>query len=230
MHAILKDKKVVFFDIGYTIFYPASGDWMFTNRFLEVAGERFKKYTASQIREARMKGEEYLLHNHLCHDEDVELERIKHFYEMFSSSLGLGLTDEEILSVAKDHTFNAENYVKYPDAVKVLSKLSDHFSLGIISDTWPSLETKLKKHGLDKYFSFATYSFDLGVYKPDPKMFADALSKCGCDADKTVFIDDRPENLAGAEKFGITPVLIAATPGSDPETSFFKIHSLSDLL
>ena len=230
MHEILKDKKTVFFDIGYTVFYPASGDWMFTNLFLALAGEQLKKLPVPRIIEARIKGEEYLLRNHLCREESVELERIKHFYEMFSSELDLGLSDEEILSVAKDHTFNAENYVKYPDVDKVLSELSKHYSLGIISDTWPSLETKLKKHNIDKYFSFATYSFNLGVYKPDPKMFADALSKCGCDADKTVFIDDRNENLLGAAKFGITPILIDAEGDSDEETSFLKIHSLSELL
>ena len=34
----LRDKKVIFFDVGYTLDKPASGDWMFTNRFLEEAG------------------------------------------------------------------------------------------------------------------------------------------------------------------------------------------------
>ena len=35
----LKDKRVIFFDVGYTLDRPASGDWMFTNRFLQEAGE-----------------------------------------------------------------------------------------------------------------------------------------------------------------------------------------------
>ena len=30
MPDILKDKKVIFFDVGYTLDRPASGDWMFT--------------------------------------------------------------------------------------------------------------------------------------------------------------------------------------------------------
>ena len=32
------DKKAIFFDVGYTLDRPASGDWMFTNRFLAEAG------------------------------------------------------------------------------------------------------------------------------------------------------------------------------------------------
>ena len=35
MLEILKDKKVIFFDVGYTIDYPASGDWIFTNKFYD---------------------------------------------------------------------------------------------------------------------------------------------------------------------------------------------------
>ena len=31
---LLNDKKVIFFDVGYTLDKPASGDWMFTNQFL----------------------------------------------------------------------------------------------------------------------------------------------------------------------------------------------------
>ncbi len=33
MRELLSDKSVIFFDVGYTIDYPASGDWVFTNRF-----------------------------------------------------------------------------------------------------------------------------------------------------------------------------------------------------
>ena len=38
----LKDKKVIFFDVGNTLDRPASGHWMFTNRFLAEAGDRLK--------------------------------------------------------------------------------------------------------------------------------------------------------------------------------------------
>ena len=52
----------------------------------------------------------------------------------------------------------------------------------------------------------------------------------GFDARETVFVDDSPQNLEGAAKLGITPILIAANPASDVETSYRKIHSLSELL
>ena len=61
-------------------------------------------------------------------------------------------------------------------------------------------------------------------------MYLDALEKCGCAAKDTVFIDDSIQNLEGAAALGITPILIAANPASDVETSFMKIHSLNELI
>ena len=50
---LLKDKKVIFFDVGYTLDAPASGDWMFTNKFLELAGEKMKQRTTADVQQAR---------------------------------------------------------------------------------------------------------------------------------------------------------------------------------
>ena len=57
---ILRDKKVIFFDVGYTLDAPASGDWMFTRKFLELAGEKLKQRTASEIQRARNAGLHFL--------------------------------------------------------------------------------------------------------------------------------------------------------------------------
>ena len=45
----LLDKKVIFFDVGYTLDMPASGDWMLTNRFLEEAGDRLGRCSDEDI-------------------------------------------------------------------------------------------------------------------------------------------------------------------------------------
>ena len=61
-------------------------------------------------------------------------------------------------------------------------------------------------------------------------MYIDALNKCKVPAKDTVFIDDSVKNLKGAEKLGITPILIAANPAADVDSPYLKIHSLSELL
>ena len=230
MDSILADKSVIFFDVGYTIDYPVSGDWMFTNLFYEIAEDRLNRCSAKQISEARALGVDYLEKNHLLSDETQETDQYYHFYSIVSERLELKLSEDEILKIAKDRTYNMDNYVLYPEADKVIQTLSRTHRLGIISDTWPSIENQLKALNVLQYFSFATYSFSLGVFKPDRRMYLDALKKCGHDAKDTVFIDDRPQNLEGAAKLGITPILIAANPASDLETPYLKIHSLTELI
>ena len=230
MRELLSDKSVIFFDVGYTIDYPASGDWVFTNRFYESAADKLNRCTAEQIREAKAAGLDYLAKNHLIRDEEEEADRFYRYYSIVSEALQLKLTEDEILAIARDRTYNMDNYVIYPDARKVIQTLSRTHRLGIISDTWPSIENQLRTLNVLQYFSFSTYSFSLGVFKPDRRMYLDALEKCGHEAEDTVFIDDSPQNLEGAAELGITPILIAANPESDVDTPYRKIRSLSELI
>lgn len=230
MIEILKDKKVIFFDVGYTLDYPLSGDWMFTDKFYKLAGDKLNQYSSDEIQSARNKSLEYLERNHLVRTVEEEYDQFIYFYSEISESLALCLMEDEIKELAFDRTYNMNNYVAYPDAKKVLKELCKSYKLGIISDTWPSIEQQLCSFGVAEFFSTYTYSCFLGTFKPDERMYRDALNKCGVPASDTVFIDDSLQNLEGAAKLGITPILIAANPASDVESPYLKIHALSELL
>ena len=230
MIELLRGKKVIFFDVGYTLVYPSSGDWMFTNKFYELVGDKLNKHSYDEIRRAISKSYEYLERNHLVRTVEDEYRQFTHFYSEISSNLNLDLTEDEIKDIAFDRTHNMKNYIVYPDVAEVLKILSKSYKLGIISDTWPSVEQQLCSFGIVDYFSIYTYSCFLGIFKPDEKMYRDALDKCGVPAKDTVFIDDSLKNLEGAEKLGITPILIATKPSSDIASPYLKIRSLSELL
>lgn len=227
---VLKDKKVIFFDVGYTLDYPASGDWMFTKKFYEIVGDRLSRYSFEEIQKARELSLDYLDKNHLVKNTEEEYYQFIRFYSDISRYLNLSLTKDQVCMIAYDRTNNMENYIVYPDAKKVVELLSQSYKLGIISDTWPSIEQQLCAIGVREYFSTSTYSCELGKFKPDEALYKDALRKCGCKAEETVFIDDSVRNLEGAARLGITPILIAANPASDVDSSYLKIHTLSELL
>lgn len=203
---------------------------MFTKKFYELAGTKIDKHSPVKIKKALDSAHDYPGKNHLVKNVDEEYSQFVHFYTEISKNLELQLTEDEIEEIAYDRTYNMSNYTAYPDAKKVLEILSKSYKLGIISDTWPSIELQLESIGVRKYFSFCTYSCDIGTFKPDSRMYKDALAKCGFKAEDTVFIDDSLKNLEGAAKLGITPVLIAANPASDIDSPYLKIHSLSELL
>lgn len=230
MIELLKNRKVIFFDVGYTLDYPLSGDWMFTKKFYELVDDKLNKCSFDEIQRARDKSLEYLEKNHLCRTVEDEYCQFIHYYSEISRNLALDLTEVEIKEIAFDRTYNMKNYIAYPDVEKVLKVLSKSHKLGIISDTWPSIEQQLCSLGITEFFSTYTYSCFVGTFKPDERIYKDALDKCGVPAKDTVFIDDSLKNLEGAEKLGITPILIAANPASDVDSPYLKIHSLSELL
>ena len=227
---ILSDKKVIFFDVGYTLDMPASGDWMFTGKFLELAGEKLKQRTEMEIQRARNAGLRFLEQNHLIQTVEAEIQNFFNYFSIVSDQLGLGLTEEERYQISRDRACNMENYIPYPGTAEVLDTLSKTHKLGIISDTWPSIEPQLEYIGVSRYLSFCTFSCFVGVFKTDKRIYLDALNKCGVPAGKTVFIDDAVRNLDGAAALGMTPILIAANPASDVETSYTKIRDLRELI
>ncbi len=230
MFDVLKDKKVIFFDVGYTLDAPASGDWMFTNKFLELAGEKLRQRTETEIQQARGAGLRFLVKDHLVKTVEAEIRNFFDYYSIISDQLDLGLSEKERDQVARDRACNMKNYIPYPGIVEVLRTLSKTHKLGIISDTWPSIEPQLEYIGVSQYLSFTTFSCFVGVFKPDKRIYLDALNKCGVPAGETVFIDDVVRNLDGAAALGITPILIAANPASDVETDYLKVHDLRELI
>ena len=226
----LRDKKVIFFDVGYTLDAPASGDWMITEKFLELAGVQLKQHGETEIRKAAEAGLRFLIQNHLVKTVDEEIRQFSRYYSILSDQLRLGLTETECEQIAEDRACNMKNYVPYPGITEVLATLSRTHRLGIISDTWPSIEQQLDCIGVSQYLSFCTFSCYTGVFKPDRRIYLDALEKSGVSAEETVFIDDSVRNLQGAAELGILPILIAANPEADVETEYLKIHDLRELI
>lgn len=226
----LSDKKVIFFDVGYTLDMPASGDWMFTNRFLEEANGRLKECDDQKISRACDTGLRFLADSHLIKTVDAEIEQFYQYYSILSDELHLGLSEAQRHEIARDRACNMKNYIPYPGINEVLETLSKTHRLGIISDTWPSIEQQLEYLGIARYFSFRTFSCYVGVFKPDRRMYLDALDKSGVSPDEAVFIDDSVKNLEGAAALGIMPILIAANPASDVETPYLKIKDLRELI
>jgi putative hydrolase of the HAD superfamily len=94
-----------------------------------------------------------------------------------------------------------------PDgALGILDELaaSDKCMLGALNNEAPeSNEYRFKKFGLRKYFQVALSSCYLGFRKPEPTIYRRALDILGRPPERILFIDDRAENVAGAEAAGI---------------------------
>jgi len=60
---------------------------------------------------------------------------------------------------------------------------------------------------VDGAFDEIIISCEVGIVKPDPRIYHLMLERLGCSPEEAVFIDDRPNNIEGAENIGMNTVL-----------------------
>ncbi len=66
---------------------------------------------------------------------------------------------------------------------------------------------------LDELFHHVIDSSEVGLRKPDPKIFALALERLGVPAESAVFLDDYPGNVEAAQRVGIHGLLVTDAYG-----------------
>src|SRR2546423_3817235 len=105
-----------------------------------------------------------------------------------------------------------------------LAALSERgIRLGIICDVGftpsPVLLGHLERHGLLPYFDHWSFSDEVGVYKPDPRIFQHALAGLGgFDPRRCVHVGDRRRtDVAGAQALGMRAVRITCVFEDEPD-------------
>jgi putative hydrolase of the HAD superfamily len=68
-------------------------------------------------------------------------------------------------------------------------------------------EYRFREFGLREYFSVSLSSCYLGLRKPDAAIYNRALDILGRPGERVLFIDDRAENVAGANGVGIKGIV-----------------------
>lgn len=228
----LKNIKGIFLDVGWTLCRPATGSWVIPLKALTYTGwDVFEAIDEEKRASAFRTGMDYLDQNHLIFSEEEELCQFRVYYRMLAELLPeLNWSGEQIEAIAQDKVFNMENYIPFDDARETVRQLSRRFPLGVISDTWPSVRHILEYIGVYDCFDSYTYSCHLGVTKPDPKMYEHALSCLKIPPENTLFVDDFIDNLHGARRAGIQPVMITLRPDVTHETQYPKISRIGELL
>jgi putative hydrolase of the HAD superfamily len=219
--------KGIFFDAGWTLFHQKSEYWLLPKD--KINPRLLNAIPDDKRNDVIQRALKFLDDNHLVLTEEEEAEQFKIFYSMISYDLPeLALTKQQIDALVYSQLYGSD-YCFFDDTFSTLKALHGKYKLGIISDNWPSLERTLKSGGVDIFFSTMTISSYLGTWKPDKRMYLHALEQMKLSPEQTVFIDDGVENLEGAEKCGIQPVLITAKPNSESSDKYPCINKLSEL-
>ena len=120
----------------------------------------------------------------------------------------------------------------FPDVQPTLEFLANHYTLGVITNG----NADVRRLGLADYFQFTLCAEELGIDKPDPHPFRQALRLGGALPEQAVHVGDHAEDdIAGAQQAGLravwfNPGQIAWTQDYQPDAQIRSLAELPKLL
>lgn len=128
------------------------------------------------------------------------------FRNALNDKLDLELSDEKF-----DEAFNALLLDYTSDRLKLLTELKKSHSIYLLSNTCHIhyqfynnlLKTKYGYSDLKDLFDQTFLSFEMGMRKPDVKIYNTVLDQAKLNPAETIFIDDSLQNIEAAEIVGI---------------------------
>ena len=124
-----------------------------------------------------------------------------------TQELGLKLDDRDISDTSKACVESWQDYVTLaPNALTVLEQLAGKYHLALISnfDHPPHAHAVLSKNGLAEHFEHITISAEIGIKKPDPRIFRPALAATGLKTEEVAYVGDSEEDREAALAAGMS--------------------------
>lgn len=201
----MKNKKAIIFDLGGTLLnldYPFISDAMRGHGF-DVTEDEFYRAVAR----VNHRLEEIVLGN----QPSTDASRWQIFFEWLLEDLHApfyhGAFIQDVLRPRHDEV-NLWNYV-FPGTAELLAELKQKYRLAMVSNSDGRAELKTVQHGLRDYLEFVIDSHNVGVEKPDKRIFEIACTELNLDSCDCVYVGDiYAIDVIGARSAGIEPILI----------------------
>lgn len=143
-----------------------------------------------------------------------------------------GITEPELVQRGKQALSADENNVEFFEGVQeTLIALKERgYLLGVVTDTANPIHAKLnwfERGGFGHVWDSIISSRELGIRKPDPRIYGAALEQLGVVPDQAAFVGHRTVELEGAKNAGMQT--IAFNYDADAQADYF-IARFADLL
>ena len=93
------------------------------------------------------------------------------------------------------------------DLLNFIRSLRPHYKTGVISNAWGDLRDYIVKHQFDDAFDTLIISAEIGMMKPQPRIYQLALKQARVEAKEAAFVDDTPKNVEAANALGMHGIL-----------------------
>ncbi|MEU6377093.1 HAD-IA family hydrolase [Streptomyces sp. NPDC046909] len=132
-------------------------------------------------------------------DESAELHRATYT----GLSRQVPLPDPRLHDHLYDRHRSPAAWQPYPDTAEVLRTLRENgIRVGVVSNIGWDLRPVFREHGIDPYVDAYVLSYEHGMQKPDPRLFAAACESLRADPARTLMVGDDRRADGGAAALG----------------------------
>ncbi|MEU6551578.1 HAD-IA family hydrolase [Streptomyces sp. NPDC046915] len=115
----------------------------------------------------------------------------------------VALPDPGLHEALYDRHMSPRAWSPYPDAAEVLGTLRERgIGVGVVSNIGWDLRPVFREHGLDGYVDAYVLSYEHGIQKPDPRLFATACAALGVEPRDALMVGDSRPADGGAAALG----------------------------
>jgi len=224
--------KAVFFDVGNTMLRPHPSVSAVVREVLADAGH-IRDISAIDVHMPLVDAyyeDRYREDDTFWRSEDETSEVWVGMYSLLCRKLDIHADAEMIAKRVYDEFGDPGRWAAYDDVVPALQRLADkRIRMGLISNWDRRLPAIVKGLGLCELIDTVISSADVGLHKPDPRIFELACERLGvAPADAAHVGDHMYADVIGAQAVGMTPVLIDRHCGAHPGYERF-IRSFDEL-
>lgn len=219
--------KALILDAGGVLVHPIHGNWNIPVKYRELLGDYAQDIPGEKWLEACRAEAEILREDVFVKDIAVEHGLRLEFLKKTAARLGWTLDEGTFAALAEDFTYNTDRYVWYGDVPEWLEKWSGKMSLGMLSDAMPSFRHVMNHTPNNVFFKSIVISTEVGVAKPNAKMYNEVCAQLGVAPEDCLFADDREGNLIGAMNCGMRAVQMCRD--GLPHWDGPWVHDLSEL-
>jgi putative hydrolase of the HAD superfamily len=224
--------RAVFFDVGNTLLYPYPS---VSEVCRQVLAEEGHIHDLSAI-DALMPlvdayyEDRYRADDTFWTDEHETSQVWVGMYSLLCRRLGIAEDPERIARRVYDEFGDPTRWQAYADVAPAFQRLRARgIGLGIISNWDSRLTGLLDGLGLGELVETVVCSADVGLHKPDPRIFELACERLGVAPDEAAHVGDHHyADVLGAQSVGMTPVLIDRHDSAAVQAGLF-LTTLEDI-
>ncbi|MBI5232211.1 MAG: HAD-IA family hydrolase [Coriobacteriales bacterium] len=227
--------RAVFFDVGNTLLYPYPSVSEVVRQVLETEGHvhDLDAIDAWMPLVDEYYEERYREDDTFWTDEGATHEVWVGMYALLCRKLGVEEDAERLAHAVYEEFGDASRWRAYEDVGRTFGMLREcGVKIGLISNWDSRLRGIIERLGLGEYVDTIVSSADVGLHKPDPRIFELALGHVGVSARDAAHVGDHEyADVLGATGVGMTPVLIDRHGGPEPSPHLAErfVRSLDEL-